>query len=142
MESMTQRTKLISAAAVLAAMFLLGFVPQYAKVRALRTEASDGQERTASLQGKLKLAELRDLMGMVYLEANRKNYGVARQHATQFFTKADQLATETADPGLRSALQSILEHRDHVTAGLAEGQPAIRNTLEEVLSKLYESGRQ
>jgi hypothetical protein len=141
-EGMTRRTKLIAAAAVLAGVFLLGFVPQYGKARTLRTEAGAGQAQIVSLQWKLKLAELRDLMGLVYLETNQKNYGVARQHSTKFFTKARQLAAETSDPSLTAMLQEILQHRDHVTAGLTEGQPAIRTNLEEVLRKLYESTRQ
>jgi hypothetical protein len=83
-------------------------------------------------------------MGLIYLETNQKNYGVARQHSTHVFTKARQLTltAETSDPSLTAMLHEILQHRDHVTAGLAEGQPAIRTNLEEVLRKLYESTRQ
>lgn len=141
-EGMTRRTKLIAAAVVLAVVFLLGFVPQYGKARALRHEAGAGQAQIASLQWKLKLAELRDLMGLIYLETNQKNYGVARQHSTQFFTKARQLTLETSDPNLTVMLHEILQHRDHVTAGLTEGQPAILTNLEELLRRLYESTRQ
>ena len=141
-QGMTRRTKLIVALAALAVVFLLGFVPQYGKVRALRDEVGAADARIVSLQSKLKLAELRDLMGLVYLETNQKNYGVARQHSTQFFTKARQFTGETSDPGLTTMLQEILQQRDDVTAGLAEGQPEIRTTLEEVLRKLYKSTRQ
>jgi hypothetical protein len=141
-EGMTRGTKLIAAVVVLAVVFLLGFLPQYGKARALRNEAGASQAQIVSLQGKLKLAELRDLMGLIYLETNQKNYGVARQHSTQFFTKARQLTAETSDPTLTAMLQEILQHRDHVTAGLSEGQPAIQTNIEEVLRKLYESTRQ
>jgi hypothetical protein len=141
-QGMTRRTKLIVALAVLAVVFLLGFGPQYGKARALRNEVGAGEARIVSLQWKLKLAELRDLMGLIYLEANQKNYGVARQHSTQFFTKARQLTEETSDPGLTAMLQDILQHRDDVTAGLAEGQPAILTTIEELLRKLYKNTRQ
>jgi hypothetical protein len=95
---MTRRTKLIAAVVVLAVVFLLGFVPQYGKARALRSEVDAGQAHIVALQWKLKLAELRDLMGLIYLETNQKNYGVARQHSTHFFTKARQL-TLTAETG-------------------------------------------
>src|SRR5688572_14640505 len=100
MEGMTLRTKLIAAAAVLVVVFLVGFVPQYGRARALRTEVDSGQEHIASMQRKLKFAELRDLMGLVYLEMNQKNYGVARQHSTQFFTQARELAGSTSDPSM------------------------------------------
>jgi len=138
----TLRTKLIAAVVVLAVVFLLGFVPQYQNARALRNEAGAGQAHIVALQWKLKLAELRDLMGLVYLETNQKNYGVARRHSTQFFTKAGQLSAETSDPSLTALLQEILQQRDQVTAGLTEGQPAILTSLEEVLRKLHETTRQ
>jgi len=139
---MTGRTKLIVAVVVLAVVFLLGFVPQYQNARALRNEAGAGQTQNVALQGKLKLAELRDLMGLIYLETNQKNYGVAGGHATQFFTKAQQFTAETPDPAVTATLQEVLQQRDQVTAGLAEGQPAILKTIEEILRKLYESTRQ
>ena len=142
MEGMTLRTKLIAAAAVLVVVFLVGFVPQYGRTRALRNEVDSGQEHIASMQRKLKFAELRDLMGLVYLEMNQKNYGVARQHSTQFFTQARELAGNTSDPSMTALLQEILQHRDHITAGLAEGQPAIRTNIEEILRKLHENTRQ
>ncbi len=141
MESITGRTKLISAVVVLSVVFLVGFVPQYRKARALRSEAAIAQDRIVSLQGKLKLAELRDLMGLVYLETSRKNYGVALQYSTQFFTQARQLAAES-DPGVTAVLHEILPQRDLLTAGLAEGQPGIRTNIEEILDRLCESTRQ
>ncbi len=141
-EGMTRQTKVIAALAVLAVVFLLGFVPQYGTARTLRNEAAAGQAQIASLQWKLKLAEMRDLMGLIYLETNQKNYGMARQHSTEFFTKARQLSAETPDPGLTAMLQEILRHRDPITAELAEGQPAVLTTLEEILRKLYEGTRQ
>lgn len=142
MENMARRTKLIAVAVVLTAIFLLGFIPQHEKARALRSEAAADQERLGSLQGKLELAELRDLMGLVYLETSRKNYGVARQHSTEFFTKARTLISEPMDPGVTVVLQDILHKRDVLTAGLAEGQPTILTNIEEILNKLYQSTRQ
>lgn len=139
---MTRPTKFIAALAVLAVVFLLGFVPQYGQARALRNEVGAGQAQIVSLQSKLKLAELRDLMALIYLEINQKNYGVAGQHSTQFFTKARQFTTQTADPSLTALLQEILQHRDRVTAALSQGEPAIRTNIEELLRKLFDSTRQ
>jgi len=139
---MTRQTKVIAAAAVLAVVFLGGFVPQYWTARALRNEVDAGQQHIASMQRKLKFAELRDLVGLMYLEINQKNYGVAREHSTRFFTQARELTGNTSDPTTTALLQEILQHRDHITAGLAEGQPAIRTNIEEILRKLHEKTRQ
>ena len=136
-ENTTRRTKLIATALVLAVAFLLGFVPQYQRARALQREADLDHERLASLQGKLKLADLRDLMGLVYLETSLKNYGVARQHSTEFFTKASQIVSGPGDPSVKAVLRDILPQRDLLTAGLAEGEPTIRTNIEEILSRLY-----
>jgi len=138
--NMDRRKKLIAAAAVLAAtVFLIGFLPQYEKARALRKEASASRERIEMLEGKLRLGELRDLMGLVYLETNRKNYGAASRHSTQFFNQAHLLTAGKPDPGLAAMLQEIQQQRDSVTAGLAKGDLEVRTNLEEVLNTLYES---
>jgi hypothetical protein len=141
-KGMSGRTKLIAAVAVLSVVFLLGFVPQYGKTRALRNEAGAGRAHIASLQWKLKLAELRDLIGLIYLETNQKNYGVARDHSTQFFTKARQFSAETPEPSLTAMFEEISQNRDRVIAGLSEGQPAIVTTIEDMLRRLYQSTRQ
>lgn len=140
-ENTTRRTKLIAVTILLTVVFLLGFVPQYQRARALQRDANSDQERLASLQGKLKLSELRDLMGLVYLETSLKNYGVARQHSTEFFTKARQIASGPGDPSVKAVLQDILPQRDLLTAGLAEGQPTIRTNIEEILNRMYEGTR-
>jgi len=62
--------KVIIAAVVLVLVFLAGFVPQYAKVNHLGAELRQAQLVNAS-------AELRDLVGLAYFQANQKNYGIA-----------------------------------------------------------------
>ena len=81
-------------------------------------------------------------MSLVYLETNQKNYGVAQQHSTRFFTQARQVAGETSDPRVAAALQEILQQRYLLTAGLAEGQPSILTRIEEILNKLHEGTSQ
>ncbi|MCW5979078.1 MAG: hypothetical protein KIT09_13440 [Bryobacteraceae bacterium] len=138
---MTARNKIIAAAAAVVVVFLIGFVPQFRKARAMRSELATGQERIASLEMKLKQAELRDLMGLAYLETNRKNFGTARQYSTEFFTKAPDVAAGTSDPALAGLLQEIQQRRDELTAGLAQARPEIRQEIEDIFLKLYENTR-
>ena len=62
--------KAIISAIVLVVVFLAGFVPQYAKVNRL-----DAELRQALLGN--TAAELRNLVGLAYFQANQKNYGMA-----------------------------------------------------------------
>ena len=135
---MTQM-KLIGGAALLLAAFLLGFVPQYRTASGLRGELRAAQEEAASLRLKAHLAELRDLVGLTYLESNAKNYGIAQQHSTKFFTRAAQVAAETSDESLKALLTEVSGDRDRVTAGLAEGSGAIQSDIEKLARRLYES---
>lgn len=117
--------------------FLLGFVPQYRETGGLRGELSEAREQVGSLQVKARLAELRDLASLTYLELNARNYGVARQHSTKLFTLSTEIAGETSDQGLRSLRSEIAQERDH-TAGLAEGKGAVQLDLEKLARRLYE----
>jgi hypothetical protein len=118
--------------------FLLGFVPQYRETGGLRGGLSEAREQVGSLQVKARLAELRDLASLTYLESNARNYGVARQHSTKLFTLSTEIAGETSDQGLRSLLSEIAQERDHITAGLTEGKGAVQLDLEKLARRLYE----
>jgi hypothetical protein len=119
--------------------FLLGFVPQYREAGGLRGELRKALEQVGSLQLKARLAELRDLASLTYLESNARNYGVARQHSTKLFTLSAEMAGETSDQGLRILLSEIAQERDHITAGLAEGKGAVQLDLEKLARRLYEN---
>jgi hypothetical protein len=133
------RTRLIGGALLLLAAFLLGFVPQYRTAGGLRGELRSVQDEAASLRLKAHLAELRDLAGLIYLESNAKNYGIARQHSTQFFTRAAEVAAETSDESLKALLTEVSGDRDNVTAGLAEGRGGVQADIEKLARRLYEN---
>ena len=133
------RTKLILGAGTLLAVFLLGFAPQYRAASGLRKELSAAQEELRSLQSKARLAELRDLAGLTYLESNAKNYGVAQQYSTRFFTLAGEVAAETSDESFKVVLSEIAAQRDQITAGLAEGKGAAQPGIETLARRLHEA---
>ena len=84
------KNRAIIAAIVLVVVFLAGFVPQYIKANRLDTELR--QARQANLS-----AELRDLIGLAYVQANQKNYGLAAVTTTRFFNRVRDAANQTAD---------------------------------------------
>jgi hypothetical protein len=139
---MTNRTRLIGGAALLLAAFLLGFVPQYRTASGLRSDLRAAQDEVLSLRSKMRLAELRDLINLTYLEANAKNFGVARQHSTRFFTRAGEVAAETSEPTLKKLLTEIYGERDQITAGLAEGKSGVQADLERLARRLHKDTMQ
>lgn len=122
--------------------FLGGYIPQYQQANALRDDLRVAQEQIRALEWQIKLAEFRDLAGMVYLTTNQQNYGNARQHSTQFFDRASELSREASDPGLRNFLESTAQQRDAVTAGLARGEGSIRETVERLYLQTQENTKQ
>lgn len=134
--------KLIPWAVLALAAYLLGYVPQRSEVGRLRAEmtqvaaaAKKLDERVNVLQSKIRLAELRDLAGIIYLETSRKNFGIARQRSSQFFTLAAELAGEPNNANLKEHLDSLVAGRDAVTASLARAD----GSSQEVVLKLLES---
>ena len=139
---MVDRKKLSFWTTVVVVVFLLGFVPQYRQAKALRGELQETQEQIRAFEWKMKLAELRDLAGMMYLETSKMNYGVAGQHSTQFFDRASELIRETSDSSLRAFLESQLQQRDNITAGLARGEGSVREAVEQLYLQVHEQTKQ
>jgi hypothetical protein len=120
--------KVIVVAIALVVVFLLGFVPQYARASRLETELRQAREAYAG-------SDLRDLVGLAYLQANQKNYGLAAETSSQFFRRVRDVANQTPDTGRRKALEDLLAPRDRITAALAKGDAAVIGDLQELFLK-------
>jgi hypothetical protein len=130
---MTTKTKLIAGLLILLAAFLIGFVPQYmGKVR-LRDELL-----TSRLD--LRMAELRDLCGMMLLEVQGQNYGLAREFSTQYFEKVRQVAEDVPDP-LGQPLRELLTSRDSLNALLAQADPASSSHIQMLCRRTYQASK-
>jgi hypothetical protein len=120
--------KILIIAAALVAVFLLGFVPESIKASRLDTEL---RQSRAALTG----AELRDLIGLAYLQANQKNYGLAAETSRRFFDRARAAASEAQDATRRKAIEDLLAPRDRITAELAKGDAAVIGDLQDLFLK-------
>jgi hypothetical protein len=114
---------------ILAAVFLLGFLPQFSTARGLRHEV-------ALCRTKFQFAALKNAIGLVYLEANQKNYGIAAQQASRFFETARQTLAATSASGQHSVIQEALSKRDVITAGLARGDPGVIAEIQSVYGNM------
>jgi outer membrane murein-binding lipoprotein Lpp len=119
------KNKAVISAVVLLIVFLAGFVPQYAKVNQLDAELRQARQASAS-------AELRDLAGLAYVQANQKNYGIAAGTTARFFTRVREVANQTPDAGARKIYEDLLISRDKITAELAKGDAGVMGDLQDL----------
>ena len=117
--------KAVLAAIALIAVFVAGFFPQYRKANRLESELRQSRQDAAG-------AELRDLIGFAYLQANQKNFGLAAQTSSRFFNRVREVATQTQDTNRRKALEELLMSRDSITAALAKGDAAVIGDLQQL----------
>jgi hypothetical protein len=126
--------KVLVIAVALVGVFLIGFVPQYVKASRLDSEARQLRQDSAE-------AELRELIALTYLQANQKNYGLAAETSSRFFSRVQAVSQQAQDANRSKALQALLVKRDEVTAQLAKGDAAVMSALEEMFTKVREATR-
>jgi hypothetical protein len=128
------KNKIIVAAIALVAVFLVGFVPQYVKANRLENELRQSRQENAA-------AQLRDLIGLAYVQANQKNFGLGAETTSRFFSWAREMANQTPDASSRKALEDLLALRERVTAELAKGDAAAMGDLQELFVKTRQATR-
>jgi len=117
-------------AIVLVGTFLLGYVPAEIGARSARAEQ-------ARLTHKLELTALEVQLGMMSLEANRDNYGLAAKLATPFFDGLQTAIASQAGQDVTRALQVMLVRRDEITSDLAQAKPGVKEKISGLYGDLY-----
>jgi hypothetical protein len=135
----TSARRILIAAAVVAAAFLTGFLIQFGRARNLNRSLETARAELNACQRRNDVAGLRDLMGLTYLEVNRKNYGLAQQHASRFFERVRELRGQAADPALEAVLNQAAAERDEIIAALARGDAAVQERVQKVYGALLEA---
>jgi hypothetical protein len=136
---MSQKMRLIVGGALVVAAFLLGFVPQYLKGRALDNQLSAVRQQLNSEHEKSQMDELGLLCGHVYLETSLKNYGLAGQYSSKFFDGVQAMMSQAPDSNRQSFLQETLAQRDAVTGGLAQGDPGTLSAVKDLFKRALEA---
>src|ERR1035438_1146098 len=122
------KNKTVISGVVLVVVFLAGFIPQCAKVNHL-----DAELRQARLGN--TAAELRDLVGLAYVQANQKNYGIAAATTARFFSRVREVANQTPDANAKKTYEDLLISRDKITAELAKGEAGVMGDLQDLFVK-------
>jgi len=118
--------------------FLLGFVPEYRKNRELAAQLESPLKTIDALKLQLDLGELRDDVGLMLLELSRQNYGLARDHASTYYSKLNDLISESRDESLKKSLTELSATRDSLMMSLSiatsnsltAAQPIVLRTFE------------
>ena len=122
------RNRVIIAATILVVGSWRRFVPQYIKVRGLEAELRQAREGNVS-------GDLRDLVGLAYVQANQKNYGIAAATSARYFNRVREVSNQTTDANLKKTLEGLINSRDTITAALAKGDAGVMADLGDLFAK-------
>jgi hypothetical protein len=122
------KNRIIVVIILLIVVFLVGFVPQYVRVKRLESELSVARQENT-------LAGLRDLAALALVQASQKNYGLAAGTSKQFFSRTREVANQAPDASGRKALEDLLTAQEKITAELAKGDPDALDDLQQLFEK-------
>ena len=125
---MPVKNRIIVVIILLIIVFLIGFFPQYIKVKRLENDLSVARQENA-------LAQLRDLAGLVFLQTSQKNYGLAAGTSKQFFSRTREVASREPDANRRKALENLLTSQEKITAELEKADPEALGDLRVLFEK-------
>jgi len=120
--------RIIVVVILLIVAFLAGFLPADAKGRRLERELREARREN-------RLVQLRDSACLAYLQASRRDYGLAAGTSTLLFARIREAANQTPDPSGRKLLEDLLSVRDQIAAKLANGDPGVVTDLQALLVK-------
>jgi CRP-like cAMP-binding protein len=120
------RTILIAVVAALVA-FAVGFLWQYASARR-HAERLEVAERDLTLQ------RLEATLGAATIEALRGSHEIARQLASDFFTRL-QAHHRRAEPQQRQTFEEILARRDLIITALSRADPQSGSMLAQMFTR-------
>jgi hypothetical protein len=122
--------KIVAIAVALLVSGAAGYFFGSRQTEALTTTLEQTQSELAETRERERLAELTVWIGTVLVQAEQKNFTVAREQSTRFFDGVRELeATAAAGSAVKQTLADIQMQRDEVTADLAVGSERSIATL-------------
>jgi hypothetical protein len=124
--------KIAVGAGVVIVAFLLGYIPSCVSAR-------NAEQQKALLEYRVRLADLRDKIGMASYEVNRNNYANATEFSGLFFDGLLKLAGEARDESFKQKLQQMLARRDEITTNLAQADPVVKEKLAQMYASFFQA---
>jgi uncharacterized membrane-anchored protein YhcB (DUF1043 family) len=135
----TMRARISLWLILLIGVFLLGFVPQYLKNRDLQSQLESPRKTIEELKQQLQMSELRDQASLMLIEISRQNYGLAKDHAGQYYDTLNKLIESLQNPALKKSLQDLATTRDSLTEALTTPTPpAALTAAQQIVLKTFE----
>jgi hypothetical protein len=110
-----------------------GYWLEHSQYSAANSKAESASAQLASAEDTLDVYHLQDQVLTLVQDTTNKNYGDAATVSTKFFDDLSAEIGRTSDPGVKSALQPMLNQRDEVTAALAKGDPKAHDLFVQLL---------
>lgn len=110
---------------------------EHGKVESLRTKLDAANAQLAQANDDARLGRLEDDLLTLVEDTANKNYGEAATASTRFFNRLSAEIGQATQPGVKSAMQSILGQRDQVTAQIAKADPAAHDTFVQMSATLH-----
>jgi hypothetical protein len=122
--------RIAAIAATLAVVFLIGFVPQWLRVRTL-------DRQLVEVRQELALLDLGGRAGAALAESQRGNYERARQLMTGFFSLLQDQVDRAADTAAREEMLAILGQRDEIITLLSRAEPESVSRLNLIYTRYF-----
>ncbi len=114
--------RILVVAGLVVLAFLIGFIPT--------------QIRMSRLQADYRECRLHRLAGLVMIEAQLSNYGIARERASEFFDAVRDAAAASSNSQTTQRLNTILARRDEIIADLTAMRPEVASKLRGIFIEL------
>jgi hypothetical protein len=131
-----RRLGFILLAALLVVVYVIGYWPQHSQLQKTESKLQSVSSQLADAQARLQIYSLSDRLVRLIDKVEEKNFGDAQKFSSEFFDQVRAEMTQTNDEHRKSVLQSILNERDAVTAGLTNGASATTEVLHQSLREL------
>lgn len=137
-----KRAGIIIGIILIGVAYVLGFWPQYQKAQASQRQVAEMSAELTAAQSRVRLYQLQNSLIAVVRQTSQKNYGEASKLSTKFFDDARIEVQRQTNPKVKTALESILQQRDAVTAALAKGDPSALGLLEPLATTMFQAVNQ
>ena len=133
-----KRLGIVAFVVIVVLAFIAGYWPQHTRLLETQAQLAETSGQLVNAESTNRLCQLQDELLALVQVTGEKNYADATALSTKFFDEVRAEAGRTTEPGLKSALESVLDQRDAVTAALAQGNPAAHDLLVQ-LQKTFRS---
>ena len=131
-----RRLGFILLAALLVVVYVIGYWPQHSQLQKTESKLQSVSSQLADAQARLQIYSLSDRLVRLIDKVEEKNFGDAQKFSSEFYDQVRAEMAQTNDENRKSVLQSILNKRDAVTAGLTNGASATTEVLHQSLREL------